>query len=97
MIKPVKIRLYPNKEQEKIFSHHFGCSRWAYNYALNLNNEYYKENKKSIGSGVIGAALTKKKRSPEFTWLKDVDAQMLQQGRKNGIQKYTNVIARINA
>ena len=46
MIKSIKIRLFPNQEQELLMFKTIGCSRFAYNYALNRCNELYKEGKK---------------------------------------------------
>ena len=40
-----KFRLYPNKEQQSLFSKYFGCNRMMWNKALELREEYYKEHK----------------------------------------------------
>ncbi|MGB3191446.1 MAG: helix-turn-helix domain-containing protein, partial [Limnoraphis sp.] len=32
----IKVRLYPTTEQKQILAQHFGCSRFWWNYALNL-------------------------------------------------------------
>ena len=45
MIKSIKIRLIPNQEQELLMFKTIGCSRFAYNFALNRCNELYKEGK----------------------------------------------------
>ena len=42
MIKSVKIRLFPTKEQEVLMFKAIGCSRFVYNWALNRCNELYK-------------------------------------------------------
>ena len=41
-MKSLKIRLYPNKEQEILFKKHIGAERYIYNWGLSLNNELYK-------------------------------------------------------
>ena len=43
MIKSVKIRLLPTKEQEELMLKSIGCSRFAYNWALNRCNELYQQ------------------------------------------------------
>ncbi|MBE9164905.1 helix-turn-helix domain-containing protein, partial [Tychonema sp. LEGE 06208] len=37
-----KFRLYPTTEQQQYFAGAFGCSRWFWNYSLNLCQETYK-------------------------------------------------------
>ena len=44
----IKVRLYPTTEQQVILAQHFGCSRWWWNYALNLCIETYKETGKGL-------------------------------------------------
>ena len=49
--KSIKIRLLPTEEQEVLMLKSIGCSRFAYNWALNKCNEKYKNNEKySIGN-----------------------------------------------
>ena len=40
--KSIKIRLLPTEEQEVLMLKSIGCSRFAYNWALNKCNEKYK-------------------------------------------------------
>lgn len=61
-MKSLKIRLYPTKEQEILFYKHIGCQRYIYNWALNLNNELYKKDKKKYSSTVLGKMLTQYKK-----------------------------------
>jgi putative transposase len=51
----VKVRLYPTTEQQTILAQHFGCSRWWWNYALNMCIETYK----ATGKGLTQIALNK--------------------------------------
>ena len=43
MKKSIKIRLLPTKEQEELMLKSIGCSRFAYNWALNRCNELYQQ------------------------------------------------------
>jgi putative transposase len=51
----VKVRLYPTTQQQAILVQHFGCSRWWWNYALNMCIETYK----ATGKGLTKIALNK--------------------------------------
>ncbi|MEN9869143.1 MAG: hypothetical protein RLZZ171_126 [Cyanobacteriota bacterium] len=76
MLKVVKVRLYPNSQQQEALSQSFGNCRWLWNYCLNLMNETYKE----TGKGLSGYQV--KKQIPqlkcEYEWLKLTYSQCLQ-------------------
>jgi putative transposase len=77
MLKVIKIRLYPNNQQQEALSQAFGNCRWLWNYCLNLMNQTYKD----TGKGLSGYAI--KKQIPQFKkeheWLKSTYSQCLQQ------------------
>lgn len=77
MLKVVKVRLYPNSQQQEIFSQSFGNCRWLWNYCLNLMNETYKQ----TGKGLSGYAVKKQipQLKKEHEWLKLTYSQCLQQ------------------
>lgn len=62
MIKSFTIKLYPNKQQELLFYKHINCQRYIYNWALNLNNELYKKNKKKYSLIDLYKMLTQYKK-----------------------------------
>ncbi len=75
-----KCRFYPTSEQRLILAQTFGCTRFVYNWALALRtNSYYQEGK-SLSITDTSNALTKLKKDPEKSWLKQVSAVPLQQG-----------------
>lgn len=45
MIKAVKVKLYPTKQQEILMFKSCGAARFAYNWALSLINKNYEKNK----------------------------------------------------
>ncbi len=45
MLRAIKVRLYPNKEQEQIINKLLGCYRFVYNYMLALRKQEYDINK----------------------------------------------------
>ena len=46
MIKGYKIQIYPNKEQAKDIINFCNASRFAYNWALQFEQEFYQMNHK---------------------------------------------------
>ena len=49
MLRAIKIRLYPNKEQELKLNRVLGCYRIVYNQTLARKKQEYTDNKKSLG------------------------------------------------
>ena len=74
-----KYRIYPNKKQESIINQWIGSSRFIWNYMLSLNIEHYKENKKFIFGYDMNNMLPKMKKQEEYSWLKNIPSQGLQQ------------------
>ena len=48
MLDVLRVRIYPNKEQEISLAKSFGCSRFVWNYYLSKTNTQYLE----IGKGL---------------------------------------------
>ena len=105
MLTAYKFRLYPNKEQQTLFSKYFGCNRVVWNKALALRKEYYKEHKNDSGKKGLNyydtaRFLTSLKKEEEYEWLKEANSQSLQQSLIDldkafkaffkGISKYPN-------
>ena len=75
MIKAVKIRLFPNKEQEILMCKSVGIARFAYNFGLNRWNEIYESGAKPSKAN-IRAEFNGLKNSEEYKWLKEVSGQV---------------------
>ncbi len=105
MLTAYKFRLYPNKEQQVLFSRYFGCNRVVWNKALALKEEYYKEHKNDEGKKGLNYYDTAKflarlKKEEDYNWLKEANSQSLQQSLMDldkafkaffkGISKYPN-------
>ena len=88
MLKAVKVRIYPNEEQQSHLAQAFGCVRWVWNQSLATMSQTYKETGKGI------SALTMKKQIPvwktEFEWLKECYSQCLQSSVLNLSQAFIN-------
>ena len=71
MEKAYKFRFYPTKTQITILNCTFGCVRYVYNHFLDLKQELYNKEKKSMSYSQCSKELTVLKQEKE--WLKDVD------------------------
>ena len=79
MLKTYEYRIYPNKEQIILIAKHFGCVRFVYNKALALKLSSYEQQKKTLSKFDLCKEITKWKKETETLWLKEVQAQSLQQ------------------
>ena len=88
VLKAVKVRIYPSKEQQSHLAQAFGCVRWVWNQSLATMSQTYKETGKGI------SAFTMKKQIPvwktEFEWLKECYSQCLQSSVLNLSQAFIN-------
>ena len=76
MLKAVKVRLYPDEQQQAHLAQSFGNCRWYWNYALALTQQTYKETGKGLSRGAIQGLLPKLKQ--EYEWLAEAYSQCLQ-------------------
>jgi putative transposase len=75
-----KIRLYPNKKQERFFARSCGCSRFVYNWALvTWKQEYETGNKPNYNK--LAVKLPELKAHNE--WLNEVSSSSLQRAIRN--------------
>lgn len=88
MEKAYKYRIYPNKKQKELILKTFGCTRYVYNYFLNLKQKEYKNNKNNINFSETSRILTVLKK--ENQWLKEPDKCALQNSLKDLDTAYQN-------
>ncbi|MGB3203772.1 MAG: RNA-guided endonuclease TnpB family protein [Crinalium sp.] len=77
MLKAIKVRLYPNSQQQQSLAQAFGSCRWLWNYCLNLMNQTYKETGKGLSGYEVKKIIPQLKK--EFEWLSSTYSQCLQQ------------------
>lgn len=77
ILKAYKYRIQPNQNQKVLIEKHFGCARFVFNWALALQNRYFKIFKKSISKSRLQSQLVKKKKNPKYEWLGEVNSQTL--------------------
>jgi putative transposase len=92
MLRATRYRIYPTKSQSLHFRRSFGCCRFAYNYALNLVNETYKETGKGLGRFAIQNAITELKQ--EYEWMSEPYSQCLQVVALNLSRAFINFFER---
>lgn len=83
MKKGLKIRAYPNTQQQQTLAQSFGNVRWFWNYSLNLWNETYSTTGRGLSAKKVQDMLPKLKKQPETDWLKLAPSQSLQIVAKN--------------
>lgn len=81
--KSYKFRLYPKDEDADLLSQHFGHCRFIYNYFLKEKQDFYLKYKKTLNYNNCSTTLTALKKQKAYSWLKDVNAQSLQQSLKH--------------
>ena len=80
MLRAIKIRLYPNKEQEQAINELLGCYRFVYNYMLALKQNEYKENNINLSLNDLSKYFFETLRKDEnYHWLQEQNTQVLQQ------------------
>jgi len=82
-MRALKIRVYPTKEQIKQLNISFGCTRFVYNQALALKINRWKEHKENLSVIEISKMLTFWKKTNERGFLKQANAQGLQQSLRH--------------
>ena len=90
ILKTYKYRLLPNKKQEEILARYFGAVRFVYNHFLAERKKQYDKTSKSDNYYAQAKALTNLKKQEEYSWLKEVNSQTLQQSLRHLETAYTN-------
>jgi putative transposase len=81
VLNATKIRLYPADGQQKKLARQFGCSRWLFNWGLDLCRSTYRETGKGLTYYALAMKLPKLKA--EHEWLAEADSQALQMSLRN--------------
>jgi len=82
-MRAIKVRIYPNKSQVEAINKSFGCARFVYNQALALKINRYQNFKENISTVEISKMITFWKKTEERGWLKEANAQGLQQALRH--------------
>ena len=79
MLNAYKYRLHPTREQSEFFNKSFGCVRFIYNWGLQKRIEAYAKDKGRISYVQLCAMLTDLKKEEQYSWLREVSNECLQQ------------------
>ena len=89
MLRAIKIRLYPNKDQELKLNKVLGCYRFVYNQTLARKQQEYNDNKKSLSindlSKFFHGELLK---DEQYTWLKEENTKVMKQAIRQMMSAY---------
>lgn len=89
MLRAIKIRLYPNKEQELKLNQVLGCYRFVYNHMLARKQQIYNESKKSLSvtdlSKYFHGELLKDEK---YVWLKEQNTKVMKQSIRQMLSAY---------
>ena len=89
MLKAVKVKLYPNNEQEIYINKLLGCYRFVYNQSLNFSIQYYKDNNKFSNIKILGNFLFQNLlKNEEYYFLKEHNTKVLNQTIINLLESY---------
>lgn len=91
MLRAVKIKLYPNKEQATMFNKLLGCYRVVYNRCLNRKIESYKNEGKTENLSTLGQFVHHELlKDDNFIWLREQNTKVLKQAVKDMLSAYKN-------
>src|SRR5579875_2433888 len=88
-----RYRFYPTPDQVAILSRTFGCTRFVYNWALQLRTDAWYERQERVTYDATSAALTALKKAESTTWLNDVSSVPLQQALRHLDRAFRNFFA----
>lgn len=92
--KSYRYRALPTASQEERFRQYAGARRYTYNWALARRKEHYAATGKSLSVRELCAELTVLKRQPATAWLREMNAQMLQQAIRDLDNAFATFFAR---
>ena len=91
MLRAIKIRLYPNKEQEQTLNKTLGCYRFVYNHMLALKQEAYKRDKTKLGLCELSKYFFGKMlKDEQCVFLKNENKHVMQQSIRQMLSAYDN-------
>ena len=91
MLRAIKIRLYPNKEQATMINKLLGCYRVVYNQCLARKIESYKNDGKTENLSTLGKFIHHELlKDDNFIWLREQNTKVLKQAVKDMLSAYKN-------
>ena len=88
MIRSIKVRLNPNNKQFTKLFQYAGCARFAYNWAINREEENHKQSNKFLSDMDLRKEFTQLKKLEEYKWLNEVSNNVTKQAIKDACNAY---------
>lgn len=89
MLRGIKVKLYPNREQKLELNKVLGCYRFVYNQTLSFKQQRYKDSKESLGVSELCKyfhnVLLKRETN---AWLKEQNTKVMQQAIRQMLVAY---------
>ena len=87
MIKSIKVRLHPNNKQITKLFQYANCARFAYNWAINREQENHNSGNKFLSDSELRKEFTQLKHQ-KHNWLKQVSNNVTKQAIKDACNSY---------
>ena len=94
MIKSIKVRLNPNNKQLTKLFQYAGSARFAYNWAINREEENHKQGNKFLSDIDLRKEFTQLKKLQEYKWLNEISNNVTKQAIKDACNAYKNFFKR---
>ena len=88
MIKTIRVMLLPNNKQKTKLFQYANTARFAYNWALEREQENYKNGGKFMSDEDLRKELTQLKKTDEYAWLNNVSNNVTKQAIKDACEAY---------
>ena len=82
--------LIPNNKQKTKLFQYANTARFAYNWALGIEKENYKNGGKFLSDGDLRKEFTQLKKTEEYFWLNEVSNNVTKQAIKDACNAYKN-------
>ena len=97
MLRGIKVRLYPNKEQQARLNQVLGCYRFVYNKTLELKRNAYDEDKTNlkltdISKWFHGTLL----KDEDYSWLQEQNTKVMKQSIRQMLDAYSKFFKQHN-
>lgn len=92
MLKGMKYRLYPTREQEVLLAKSFGCARYAYNWTIDVRSDAYAKGRKTPSRFDLDKLMTGEKK--DKPWLSEVSDWVLKEAISHACSAYENFFAK---
>ena len=89
MFRAIKVKLYPNKQQEQVINKILGCYRFVYNHMLARKQQEYTDNKISLSLCDISKYFHNTLcRDEKYSWIKEQNTHVMKQSIRQMMSAY---------